>query len=192
MPLIGVIDSAKSNSIYGGSYFSLATAYCSTNTSTMSFSGIPSGYDYLQLRVTARSTRSSGTDLLALRMNGDTSNGYADWTIYGDGQSANSDSNGSSQNRIDIRRMASQFNSTNTFSNWVIDIHNYTSTSIYKDVKALGGFMDYNATASNNQSAFVTGVWESTTAVTQIDLICSYPCQSFVTGSRASLFGIKG
>jgi hypothetical protein len=73
-----------------------------------------------------------------------------------------------------------------TFSNSEIYLPNYASSSINKEYSS-SGVVENNATAAN--SVLTAGLWSSTAAITQIDLVGMGG--DFVSGSTFYLYGIN-
>jgi hypothetical protein len=78
MPILGVIDSAKTGNLFAG-YNSIATvSYPSGTGSDAVFSNIPSAYRTLQIRAFIRhDTRNDNSSTWFLTFNGDTGNNYS-------------------------------------------------------------------------------------------------------------------
>ena len=79
MPILGIWASQISGHLWApeGAYDALATVSLSTTTASVTFSGIPSGYKHLQLRLIARTNRSASVDPMTLTFNNDTSGVYS-------------------------------------------------------------------------------------------------------------------
>jgi hypothetical protein len=78
------------------------------------------------------------------------------------------------------------FVTANTFSGAVIDILDPFSTTKFKTVRSLSGFA-----ASSNFIGLGSGLWRDTASTTSLTLL-SVSGTSLLTGSRFSLYGIKG
>lgn len=181
--------SAASNSVtpYDG-YESIATGYSSGSIGTITFSSIPSSYTHLQLRVFARSaTASTGQDDLQIKFNSDTGSNYSAHRLYGQGTTASS-GGFTSQSVVHLDEiLCRNSNTASVFSGIIVDILDYKNTNKYKTVRALGG----NDNNGSGTIAFDSGLWMSTSAVTQLDLQVSGGA-NFITGSVFELYGIRG
>jgi hypothetical protein len=82
---------------------------------------------------------------------------------------------------------ASNSSTSNAFSTSVIDILDAYSSTKNKTVRILGGFAD----GANSRMRLGSGAWLNTASITSIS-ITDGESQSFVAGSRFSLYGIKG
>jgi hypothetical protein len=171
--------SAASNSVTPAtpsSYESIASA-TPTGTGTVTFSSIPAGYTSLQIRGVVIS---ADTDSYCVRLNADTGANYARHRLLGTGTGVAA-SGTTSTNQIQIS------NGTDTFpSPFIMDIHNYLSTTQYKTIRTLQG-IDQN-TAGN--VALYSGLWMNTSAVTSVTVFLN--SGNYSTGTQIALYGIKG
>ena len=160
------------------SYESIATVDASAATS-VSFTSIGSTYKHLQIRF---STKRSATDELAMRFNGATTN-YSLHYIRGDGSSAVPDGTSMSISRT----YAGIGGSTTDPLVGVIDILDYTNTNKIRVHRTLAG-VDNNG---SGQIGLYSGAWNSTAAITSIELFSGTGGVATLTGKFA-LYGIKG
>lgn len=189
MPILGVIDSAKSGNLYASSYESIATVTVGAGgSSSISFTSIPSTYKNLQIRYLARTDRSgSAEDNIQLRFNSDTGNNYTTNVFYGDGSGFGSFSDGTNVT-FNTRAMASASSATSgIFASGIYDIYEYANTSINKTVKALSGY-DQSASA---QVRLSSGIWLNSAAISSVTMISSTN-SNFVQYSSFALYGMKG
>jgi hypothetical protein len=122
-----------------GAYDSLASVNLTSAASSVTFSGIPSGYKHLQLRVFARTTRASSLDNLYIQFNGDTNTIYSSRRMEGDGAAAYADGfTSADQPTAFLCPTAS--NTANVFCAGVMDILDYSSTTKNKNLRTLRGF----------------------------------------------------
>jgi hypothetical protein len=173
------------------SYESIATVTVGGGgAATASFTSIPSTYKHLQIRAFLKSTYSagSGTHDLWLRFNSDTGSNYAYHVLYGDGASAVALA-GASQTKIVMPNSIPRQPDTSVFGGYVIDILDYANTSKNKTVRTLTG-ANNNSTATAYRIALDSGLWTSTSAITQIDFLPE--SDSFAQYSSFALYGIKG
>jgi hypothetical protein len=188
-PILGVIASANQGQFISYTdYASIATTTVGAGgAATITFSSIPSTYQHLQIRVLARTNRSAGVDIMSMRMNSDTGNNYSDHLVYGDGSTVQTDRN-STYGKINIQRVASDNLSASIFSPFVIDILDYANSNKYKTIRYLGGF-DANG---SGRSAFGSGLWQNTAAITSITLEGLEYTSNYNQYSSFALYGIKG
>ena len=175
----------------GGSYESIATATGTGSSGTITFSSIPSTYVALQLRILSKSTRtaSSGTNDAFMRFNSDTGANYALHNLYGDGTSAGAGGTASTTSiRIQRIGVSSATGLSNMMGVAITDIQDYASTTKYKTVRNISG-TDTNA-VSDGLIYLSSGLWQSTSAVSSIDVFLSG--ENFTTSTVVSLYGIKG
>jgi hypothetical protein len=158
-----------------------------SNTATVTFSGIPSTYKHLQIRCLVRSTTAAtGQDGLAIRLNSDTGTNYADHLLYGDGAAAGATGSASRSNMRADLTIPRNGNTANIFGTVIVDLHDYASTTKNKTIRNFGG-QDRNGAGAISLSS---GLWMNTSAVNTILL---YPdSNSFLAGSTFALYGMVG
>jgi len=192
MPILGIIDSQKSGHLWAPApaYDSIATVTVgSGGSSSITFTSFPSTYTHLQIRGIARDNRSaSGLATGGLQFNSDsTYTNYRGHILYGTGSTAAAATSQPSNGTALAFSTNGNSSTANSFAAAVIDILDYANTSKYKTVRTLSG-------ADNNDTTgeidFVSGVWMSTAAITNITLI-PYGSNSFVQYSSFALYGVK-
>lgn len=154
--------------------------------SSIEFTGIPSIYKHLQIRLIGRqtSTFASGAPYTTVRLNGDTGSNYNYHALWANGASTNSDTSGTST-VIYPFRIASATQSANVFGAGVADILDYANTSKNTVVRGFTGYDNNGSGAIYNNS----NLWMNTAAVTSITIT---PGQgNFAQYSMAALYGVK-
>jgi hypothetical protein len=159
----------------------------SGGASTITFSGIPSGYSHLQVRGIIQGLYTSNDSAGALiRFNSDTGANYATHRLYGNGTGAFSSA--STSGTFIEGPISLVTPSSSSFSPNVIDILDYANTSKYKTVRSLGGY-DINGTGI---IGLYSGLWQSTSAITTITITSYLPgITVFNQYSTFALYGIK-
>ena len=156
----------------------------SGGTSTITFSSIPSTYKHLQIRALARSSYSSGTDILYGNLNSDTTAAnYAKHILYGFGSS--SPGSYGSPNDSGYDGMASDSLGSSIFGAYVIDILDYANTNKYKTVRNLNGF-DANG---SGRIYLQSNLWKNTAAVSSLTF--TNLLGNYVQYSSFALYGVK-
>jgi len=199
-PITELIGGAKAygwGSISAGipAFESIATVTVgSGGASNIEFTSIPATYQHLEIRGILRDNRSIGSniwwsDLFVEMGNGsiDTGSNYNMHRIWGDGGSVSS-SDSISQTKVNWWECVpnTQYIAANIFNTTVISILDYANTNKYKTIRGLMGF-DSNTVQSRIQ--FGSGLWRSTSAVTNIRISTSATLQQY---SQLALYGIKG
>jgi hypothetical protein len=184
--LLGILNS-QAVAAGGGSDFELiSTSLISSNTTDVYFESIPQTYKHLQVRMTVRNSATFST---AIRVRPNYDSGVGNYTThrlrgYGSGQLSNfTDDTG----RLDHTVLASN-NTANIYGVCILDILDYTNSNKYKTMRAVHGYCD-QASGGNN-IVQTSMLWMNTSAMTDLQLNCWDG--SFVSGSRFSLYGIKG
>jgi hypothetical protein len=193
MPILGVLASAITGNLVPGAYESIQTITAgSGGVSTINFTSIPSTYKSLQLRVYCKTARTTYTiSELKVTFNGDTANNYANHyltntantsTVYG--------SASSNQPRFQLVGFGTSLN--NQFGTAVMDIIDYASTSKYKVARAINGVITDVAGGGSyyGHVGIISGLWQSTSAITSISLTCEDPV-NIAQYSSFALYGIK-
>ena len=194
MPILGVIDSAKSGNLWApsGAYDSIATVTVGSATSSITFSSIPSTYTHLQIRGITRSSSANNYDNLWISFNSNNS-GYSSHYLAGNGATADAYA-WTSDSYIRSFYTSGGGTTSGVFAASVIDILDYANTSKYKTTRHLNGF-DNNGTGTSNYDKgtvdLSSGLWQNTSAITSITLQINGGV-NFVTGSQFALYGIKG
>ena len=186
MPILGIIASSfRSAAGPTGAYDSLATVTLSATASSITFSGIPSGYKHLQIRALTRTNRADLVDYIFVNFNGDSGSNYTRHFINGDGSTAASAASTSATTaQLIYAPGASQ--TSGVFGAAILDILDYANTNKYKTMRTLLG-LDGNG---NGQITLNSNLWMSTSAINSITFI-PIPGNSFVQYTQFALYGVK-
>lgn len=184
--LLGILNAQAEAAGGGAAYELLETTVLTSFASSVSFTGLDAYTNYKHLQIRYVYKRNSGSGPFEIRFNGETTsqatmsqhflegNG-TDQFVQSGGQGYNSDG--------DVVAYSNEDN----FSPAVTDILDFANTSRKKTVRTFFGAEyqgnDYISLRSNN--------WDNTNAITQISFL-NRNSRFFVTGSRFSLYGIKG
>ena len=169
-------------------YELISSTILGSNTASVNFTGLgdySSTYKHLQVRVVARTVRTEVNDSIITRFNADTGSSYAWHRLFGSGSSVSSGA-GTTQTSILTGETSGNTNTTSAFMTTVIDILDPYSTTKNKTIRFLNG-----GAATFTHIQLGSGLWINTASVTSFQLL---PLNSanFLTGSRFSLYGIKG
>ena len=188
MPIIGVLDSAKSGHLWpANSYYQIATTTVGGGGSaTVSFTSIPATYTHLQVRGIARTNRSgSNQDAIRYRFNSDSGNNYTLHYLYGNGSTAGAGANTSdTQGYMD--GITESDNLAGAFGGFILDILDYTNTNKYKTSRSWSGREDNTSGAIWLEST----LWMNTAAITSI-VFTPNVGTSIDQYSKFALYGIK-
>jgi hypothetical protein len=160
----------------------IGTTLVGSTTGSVTFSSIPQTYKHLQLRWAGRDASNSGDSYI--RFNADSGNNYSAHRIAG-GTGSVSSSVVVPASTIYVGVMANSSDASNVFAAGVTDILDYSSTSKNKTARAFTG--TYGA---NIFVMLRSGAWYNTTAISSLEFISGG--SGWVSGSRISLYGIKG
>lgn len=164
-------------------YTPIASQVLTNNTTVdIIFSNIPQTYTDLRLVFVGRTTQAGTASDCFFYISPYATDQSQVWT-QGDG-STTSVGRAGLQNQNVLGSFPAAGQPTGMFGMAIIDIFNYTNTSIYKT------FIIQNASNRNGTGiVFNTiGTKRNTAAVTQIVL---FPAQNWAAGTRATLYGIK-
>ena len=170
-----------------GDEFILAEQVLSSSAASVTFSGLDTlaaGYEHLQLRYTARSTRAQVNSGMFMRFNADTGNNYVVHALIGDGGSVSSIASTARSTTLALPIPAANATAS-AFGAGVVDFLDPFETTKYTTIKSLGGIA-----SSFNELQLASGLWLNTAALTSITLVAILSDQ-WLTGSRFSLYGIK-
>jgi len=185
MRILGVTASGV---IESGDFELIASTILTSSESSITFGNLnqwSSTYKHLQIRYLSRES-STGANTF-MRLNNDSGNNYSEHQLYGDGSGIGSTAT-SSVNKPYIGSLASSSDPTGVFAAGVVDLLDPFSTSKNKTVRTFSGNSP-GATAS--RYIFLRSfAYYSTASLTSITVLAQ--SADFVTGSRFSLYGIKG
>lgn len=183
---VSVLDSGGAGGA-AGSFESIATTTLTGNQATVTFSGIPSTYKHLQIRVLARTATVTNVGFGYLQFNSDTGSNYARHYIIGNGSSASVAAGASASSMWCLYYSGANI-STSTYGVGIIDVHDYASTTKNKTIRSFTG-MDGNTGITTSTLLLESGVWLNTAAVTSLTISGDF---DYASGSVFSLYGIKG
>ena len=171
-------------SVATGAFDLLESKILTSSASSVTFTGLGSYSDYkhLQVRMVTRSDRASTVANIDFRLNGDSGSNYAWHTVQGNGSAVNVGAVSSTT----LMRLAETTGSTevsNNFAACVVDILDYANTSKNTTARSLSG------RTGNSQIGLRSGLYNNTAAITSVTIT---PQGNFITGSRFSLYGIRG
>jgi hypothetical protein len=170
------------------SFESIATVTASSSVSSLTFSSIPSTYTSLQIRGILRGAYASGySENMYIRINSDTGFNYNSHGLEGDGSSASAPgaATGSAISATSQGTIAA-LAPADLYSGYIIDLHDYTSTTRNKTVRIFSGW-------DSNQYGRVglsSGLWRNTNAITSVTILCGNG--NIAAGSTFALYGVKG
>ena len=188
-PILGIIASSRLVAV-PNSYESIATTTLGSNTSSVTFSSIPSTYTHLQIRWIARDSGTSNNfRAIKLQFNSDTGSNYSQHILFADGSSATaysavSDDSAGTDGVAGVIPDSAKLASSFAVGVW--DILDYANTSKYKTARLLVG-CDLNGSGRISLSS---GLWMNTNAITSLTITDNN--DSFVQYSQFALYGIKG
>jgi hypothetical protein len=157
----------------------ISTTYLEADDASVTFSGIPTTYEHLQLRVSVIGT--SGLQNALYYLNGDTTGGnYARHYMYGGGSSIYA----AAVTGSPMWGLVPASTANPTYGCAVIDILDYRNTN--KNT-TLTGF--YGQTATDIYSFFASSLWDNTAPVTSVQLLPA--AGSFGRGSEFTLYGLN-
>jgi hypothetical protein len=187
MPIpLGILAVAGAGGSAAGAYELISTAILGSDTASVVFTngGAWAGYKHLQIRMTGRSSRSATSDSVGIRFNSDTASNYSSHWLFGDGSSVFSQ-NLSSYNEVLGPAITANSSTSSAFGAGVIDLLDISGTK-NKTIRALSG-------GQNAAGIWLSsGLWRNTGSISTIDLRIFGGTYNFITGSRFSIYGIKG
>ena len=176
----GAASSASNSVTPYGDYVALSTVTVdSGGASSITFSNIPQGFKHLQIRGLYRYT--TALDVIAIRLNSDTSAAYSTHSLFGSGTSAASDHDYNST----YTYLGYIMNSSTGYGASITDVLDYASTSKNKTLRSLSG-TDLNGSGYVNLNS---GAWYNTSAINSITI---YPGAGTLSQySQFELYGVN-
>jgi hypothetical protein len=183
---LGILSAAGAGGVQGD-YELIETYVLGSAQASVTFSSLgtySSTYKHLQIRTVARGARNDNGDILSLRLNGDSGSNYRWHKLFGNGSSVVSSTD--TTTRLEMARIPSLTSTANAFGGSVIDLLDaYSST---KNTTARCLFASQMASAP--EVGLQSGLWNNTASITSIEVRADNG--NLVTGSRFSLYGIRG
>jgi hypothetical protein len=169
-------------------YESIATLTLSSNSTTATFSSIPNTYQSLQIRLIGKAASVANFGgIFGIRFNGDTNvnYSYAGWNSAASAPAAMKATGETSMNWQGVIPLNGA-SITNMWGVAIVDINNYTSTSLQKSLKTIGGWCGRNIDIGYTTQS--SGLWANTSVVDSITFVHS---NTWLAGSQFALYGIK-
>lgn len=182
---VGIYASQISGHLWApnGAYDALATATVGAGGATsITFTGIPSGYKHLQIRALCQTNRATYPfDDVYVNINGDTTTAnYFNHGLHGDGASVTA-TNANNSFGIQVTTPTA-----GVFTGIIWDILDYSNTTKYKTSKFLNA-------ADVNGSGFVwfgSNLWKNTAAVNSITFYSQWGT-GWTQYTQFALYGVK-
>ena len=180
----GILSAAGAGGVaFASDYELISTTILTGTQADLTFSSLgtySSTYRHLQIRYVVNVN--GGGTRHRLRVNGDTGNNYATHLLLGTGSVVNSAA-AASTSQISL---GSGTDGVGAWQTAVIDVLDAYSTTKNKTIRTLAG----NTSGGSTEIALTSGVFLSTASITSLTVRTD--TGSFITGSRFSLYGIKG
>ena len=162
----------------------------SGGSASISFGSIVGTYTDLVLKFSGRDNSGSlYVDDLKIVFNSDTNTThYTQRQIYGNSSTAASSTN-TNLGCFAVFGLNGTVSTASTFSNTEIYISNYAGSN-QKSISVDASVESNDAAANHSSLALIAGLWNQTSAITQIDL-SSYNGYNFAQYSTAYLYGVK-
>lgn len=188
--------SAASNSVtpvVPFSFDSIASATGNGSNFTYTFSSIPQTYKHLQFRISARMTGSTSPSSVRFQINGNSGAIYTNtWVIAGPSNSPliNVQNDNVNAFMYGNRGMAGGSSSSGLYAVLILDILNYSSSSVNKTFRMVSGAFD-RSNSSQTNLMLGTGTPLTNSAISSITVFCDNSF-NFANNSSIALYGIKG
>jgi hypothetical protein len=180
---------AVAGSAPASAYELIQTQVIGGETVSVTLSSIPQTYKHLQIRGVVRLGGFNTSAGFNMRLNNDSTSNYYWHRLRGAGSSVVSDQAGSLQTRISFFNAPAANATSSVYSPFVIDILDYASTSKLTTIRYLGGPTIGTSTAG---VALISGLYNSTAAISSMTFGNFIDDGNIVGGSRFSIYGIKG
>ena len=165
----------------------IATQYLEADAASVTFSSIPATYEHLQLRWSTRGvTTSFHSPDVYVRFNSDTGGNYS--THYMSGSATNiSAPVATGATSMNWGGASGSYGSSQAaaYGSLVADILDYANTNKNTTVQFPAGVIN----AETSVIRFGSGLWDDTSAVSQIDLLLAH--DNWTRGSEFTLYGLN-
>jgi hypothetical protein len=179
---------------------SIASITLTSETTTISFTSITSGFKHLVL-VFQNNSATSFNSAVQVRFNSDSSANYNYQIAIGNGDAQGSYAGSFVYQLLNSTNLNNSGWNSSNFTNGkyfpsasYLTIFDYANTSFYKNTLTRVGAMDREYSASGNGSSnLVSGVWKSTAAISSISFVATYfgGFTNIGNGTQISLYGIN-
>lgn len=188
-PILGIWASQISGHLYGpaGAYDAIGSVSVASGAtaSSITFTGIPTGYKHLQIRGIQR-TDQSGTQDSNFRFNGDTGANYSWHRLFADGGGGTASASGTANaSLMNYGAALGTATLANDYPAFIMDVLDYADSTKYKTTRTLTGF-------DNNGGGYIymySGSWRSTSPITTITFTLG--AGNFDQYSQFALYGVK-
>ncbi len=170
-------------------YEHIATTTLGSNAASVTFSSLPTDYEHLQIRASARSTLNTtpGYDGIDCRFNGDSGANYSQQGVHGFNSSDTQDEH-ANINDLRFWAVASDPSNSSLYGGFILDILDYRSTSKWTSARAYGC---RGPDSSNGFVYFGGALWANTAAITSILLAPMAGSAQWKSGSTFTLYGMR-
>ena len=183
--LLGILNSQVSGGA-APAFELISSQILTSSASSVTFSSIPQDYKHLQIRGLARDTTGNFNGELKMRFNGVSTASYAEHLLNGNGSGVNSFGN-TSTTSISQLYITGNSSASTQLGPFIIDILDYASTSKNSTTRAFLGWP-----GSNQEVRLTSGLFNNTAAISSITINPKNDALSIQSGSRFSLYGIRG
>ena len=164
----------------------IATTYLEADAASVTFSGIPTTYEHLQLRASHRGAATTGSISLRVELNATAGTGYSSHVIRAHSTTvgANVRTGDAYVDISDVSHGASV--DAAEYATFLMDVLDYANTNKNTTVLLVAG----NAlTHGDSRVSFGSGLWDDTAAITQIKFTLS--SGDIGRGSEYTLYGLN-
>jgi hypothetical protein len=163
----------------------IATTYLEADAASVTFTGIPTTYEHLQLRISGKEDATGADGAFGLQFNGDTTSNYVFHRMQGSNTTA-SGASATVQSGLWLYYYATNGDDASLYGGGVIDILDYRNPNKNTTILQLAG----TAGAGTPRVVFESGLWPYTPAVTSIAVIPGFG-GNLVRGSEFTLYGLN-
>ena len=168
----------------------IATTYLEADAASVTFSSLGS-YEHLQLRISAKSARSTSytNDDIKLNLNGDTGSNYSYHRMTGEDTTEGA-TGSASDSYIKVSSVQSDagLSGAANYGGVIVDILDYRNGSKNTTVSGTGSLTP--APIGSSRATFFSGLWDDVAAVTSI-VLAPLSGTNFIRGSEFTLYGLN-
>lgn len=181
---LGLIGQGSGGAAGVPAFEQISTQILASNATSVTFTSIPATYKHLQIRFTARFADAYTSSNFSIRLNSDSAANYASHRLTSQSGAISADNLTATATPY-LGFIPGASTTANTFAAGVIDLFDYADTNKTKVMRAFIG------SESSSRMSIGSSLWTNTSAVTTLQLRDAGGL-NLVTGSRFTLYGIKG
>lgn len=183
----GVLNIPNYGAAGGGALTQIAQSVAGGSSGVISFTTISGGFSTLQLQCFGRSSTSAAVTNVLVTFNSDTTSGHYHYQYAFWNNTTPTSANVTNGTNMLLANVPAATATTNAAGSFAFNIPGYAGTTFFKQITDTGNY--FNSGSPNPEYFVGGGEWQSTAAVTRIDLTLA--AGNWVSGSTCTLYGMQ-